>query len=248
MINFEIEVQFLESNGGKRCSILWVVKKGSILWVISKYSILGVIIKKILRVILKEQNLWVMFMKEVQFFESHSKKGSNLWVINQKKSSILLGRKSEKKINSLIFSKKRSIYSLSQTFFKKKIFFESHLKKRFNFFESCWKEGFNFYESCWKEGLGHVEKKGSILRVIFFKIVQFYDLCFQKSSILWVLFSKSSKFFESYFQGVQFFESYFQKVFSSLSHIFHAFNSLNHILQKKRSILWVIFCKKKAFN
>ena len=149
--------------------------------------------KKILRVIFKERNHWVMFIKEVQFFESHSEKGSNLWVIlekssillshiqkcsilwvinqtkiqfywvvNQKKSSILLGRKSEKRFNSLIFSKKKKEqfilwvrhflkwkFSLSHT--KKWVQFLWVMLKRFQFLwvmlkrrvRSCWKEGFN---------------------------------------------------------------------------------------------------------
>ena len=83
--------------------------------------------------------------------------------------------------------------------------------------------------------MGHVEKKGSILRVIFFKVVQFYDLCFQKGSILWVLFSKVVSSLSHIF-----------KVFNSLSHIFKAFNSLSHIF-KKRWILWVIFSKSVQF-
>ena len=59
-----------------------------------------------------------MFIKEVQFFESHSKKGSNLWVIVKKKVQFI------------------------ETYFQKMFDSWSHFqKKEFYFFESCYKKG-----------------------------------------------------------------------------------------------------------
>ena len=202
----------------------------------SKYSILGVIAKKILRVIFKEQNLWVMFIKEVQFFESHSEKGSNLWVILEKKSSILLCHIQKcsilwainqtkvqffwvvnQKKSSILLGRKSEKKVQLFDIFKKKSLSQTFLKNE-NILWVTRKKGFNFFES------------------YFSKIVQFCELCFQK-----VLNSLNHIF----------------KAFNSLSHIFKKiFNSVSYVFKKywihwvifsKRSILWVIFSKSIQF-
>ena len=108
------------------------------------------------------------------------------------------------------------------------------------------KKRVQFFESYWKNSSSHIEKKSSVLCIVFFG----------ESSILWVVFfNKNSK--------IQFFDSCSKK-FNSLSHaqeisILWVFLKKKSILRvmlkkvqfiescsKKGSILWVI--QEKRFN
>ena len=173
--------------------------------------------------------------KKVQFRESY-KKGSILWVISEKKSWILWvvlenfnssNRIQKKKISML---KKKVIFkktsSILWVVLKKKtvLWVVFVLQKKFHF------------ES-------HSEKKGSILRVIFFgkNILKrrFKSVSHKKSNSLsfflvkkpslWVMLQRRVQFFESYWKNlwvilkkkkVQFFVSYFWWKLNSLSRFF----------------------------
>ena len=184
-------------------------------------------------------------VKKVEFFESHRRMQ-------------LFDPFFFKKFNSWIhIFQKRSIYSLSQTFWKRSHFLWPMLKRRVQFLRLLFLKGsivwillwrgFNslsqifdntvqFFESYLAQGfnsLSHVEE-----RVQFFEShstsVQFFEPYSKKCSILWVVF-KSVRFCESY-----------QKKSSILWVIFFWKKSFLWVIWRKRLILWVIW--RKRFN
>ena len=96
--------------------------------------------------------------------------------------------------------------SILRVIFRKGFSSLSNISKRVQFFESNWKEGFH--------SVSHINRKGSILWVIVFPILESY---LRKGKMLRVIFFKNS-----------------------LNHIEKRFNSLSRI-QQKSSIFWVIF-------
>ena len=157
-------------------------------------------------------------VKKVEFFESH-RRVQFIW------SFFFFS----KKFNSWIhIFQKRSIYSLSQTFWKRSHFLWPMLKRRVQFLRLMFFKGFN----CLNPFVKRVQffetnfwQYGSILWVIFNSRVQFSESCWRKGSVLWVTFNKCSIL-----------SSVFKKVFNSLSSI------------QKCSILWVISKKVQFFE
>ena len=135
-------------------------------------------------------------------------------------------------------------------FLRKKQIFESYsilwdifLKQSSNF-ESFFFEGskkVQFYESYLEKkkfnSLSHVEKKGLILWVIFFK-----------KSILWVLFKKGFNSLSHIEKEGSILWVIFTKGFNSLSQIQKRFHSFSHIFEKRVQFLKVIFLKKRRLK
>ena len=105
----------------------------------------------------------ILWVKEVQFFESYQKKGVQFFQSYFKMGSILWVRFLSRKVGSILWD-----------MFKKWVqFLWIMLNRRVQYCESCWKEWrIQFFESCWTEGfnsLSHFWKKGSIQWIIFFE-------------------------------------------------------------------------------
>ena len=207
-------------------------KKGSILWVMLK------------KVQIFEKKLW-----KNQFLESFCEEGSILWIM------FFFFLKKKKRFNSL---------SHIQKSFR---FFESYQKKSNLWVIFCQKK-IHFFESLEEKSsiLWVMLKKCAILWVVFKKVFgslshirknqTFGSYLLNKSSLLWVSWGKKSsllwvnwrKRFNSLSyvaKRVQFFESYQKN--SILCIISQNFNPFFGSYQRKSSILWVIFSKKK-FN
>ena len=219
-------VQFFESPS-EECSILWV-------------KFLKIRFNSLSHIPKKSSILWVVFKKNVQFFEI--RKVFN-WV-SEKMGSILCVMKKKKKVQFFWVTKR--------------VQFLSHIRKRFNsssqkiFLQkslSLFPKNVKFSEFCEKV---HVfepfAEEDSILWVTLKKRVE----CFESYSILWVQLIKILNSVSRIEKG-RFFGSYSKKkkLFDSLSHVSKKlFNSLSH--QKKflyyfrKPILRVIFQKKKV--
>ena len=118
-------------------------------------------------------------------------------------------------------------------------------KKLVQFFESCWEAGFNFYELC--------EEKDSILWVMLKRRVQFFELYFLFLKKLWITFKKGSIiwliFQKSTLSKNLILKVILKKFYWKNVQFFESYfdeGSILSIILKKGSILWVIF--KKKFN
>ena len=214
---------------------LWVIlKKSSVLWIV------------FLR---QAQFFECFFSKKIQFFESHSKKFNSLshapeisilWVIFFLK---------KKKFSSSSHVKEGSIHLVM---FKKVQFFESFFWKEFNFrvfFEKevTFKKWVRFFESYLKKESSILwvilqKEEGSILLVTLKKTILWVKL--KEGSILWVR-KKTTQIEKVHKRGSILWVVY--KEFNPLSHFSERrfrffesvffdtrFNSLNHISEKRR--------------
>ena len=184
-------VRFIESYSKKKVRFFWVILR-------KRFNSLNHTQKEVqfFRVMFRKSSiLCVIFKKIVQFFASYSKKkGSILWVVFKKSSTLWVIQRVQHFVFLTFFQK----HSLSQI--QKKVqFFESYSKKKGQPIESNQKKHRHtqFFESNWRK------KRGSILWVI---------LEHKKSWTLGVILWKD-------FNSLSHIEKRFKKKLNSMSHL-----------------------------
>ena len=184
--------------------------------------------------------LFSCFPQRIHWVTLENKKGSILWVISEK---IVESSESYWRISILrvVFKKKKFNFEKKKVIFKKKINSVIRLEKKKQLCDS-----YSYFK---KNSILRVivKKRGSILRVIFWKNIlkrRFKSVSHRKSNSLSFFFGEKN----------QVFESCYKEGFNSSSHIG---KNLWVILKKKKfsslyrifgesSILWVVFFEKNS--
>ena len=205
---------------GKKDSILWFKKNVSILWVFCW----------------KEGSNSLRHIQEIRL--------NSLRHIQELRFNSLR-QIQEVRFNSLRHTQEVSFDSLRHI---QKVRFNSLRQDVFFFFKN-WINSLGhtvknqFLETKKFNSLSHIEKE------VHKKEVQLYKSCFKKKSILWVIFWKRVPFFESYFlkkKKGSILESYWKNI-QSLSQIGKGSCLRVSCFSKKKSILGVTFKKKVQF-
>ena len=264
MSHVEKKVQFFESYFWKKDSILWFKKNVSILWVIcwkEGFNSLRHIQEIRLNSLRHIQELSFNSLRQIQEVRFNSLRHTQEVSFNSLRHIQKVRFNSLRHIQEVRFNSLRHIQEVRFNSLRhiQEVRFNSLRQDVFFFFFKNWINSLGhtvknqFLETKKFNSLSHIEKE------VHKKEVQLYKSCFKKKSILWVIFWKRVPFFESYFlkkKKGSILESYWKNI-QSLSQIgkgsclrVSCFSKKNQFLEsrskKKSSILGVTF--KKKFN